>query len=130
MAHLDPRVTVLIVRAIGIVEIQLRTGGADTQRFTASAFWEREHITQGGHRFNFFGELRADAYYLSDLDQGTEILPGVPGAEDDFEWRWAPTAGAEWSYPLTRRVAGARAGLAAAALASVRPAAADDAVTS
>ncbi|MEX0644309.1 MAG: LPS assembly protein LptD, partial [Parvularculaceae bacterium] len=53
----------------------LRTGGADTQRFTASADWEREHITAGGHRFRIFAELRADAYYFNDLDEGTEILP-------------------------------------------------------
>jgi LPS-assembly protein len=86
----------------------LRTGGADTQRFTTSAYWEREHITAGGHRFSVFGELRADAYYFKDLDEGTEILPGVPGEDNDFEWRTAPTAGVEWSYPLTRRFAGAR----------------------
>ncbi|MGE0409366.1 MAG: LPS-assembly protein LptD, partial [Amphiplicatus sp.] len=86
----------------------LRSGGADSQRLTASAYWEREYFTQNGHRFNFFGELRADGYYFRDLNLGTEIQPGIPGADNDFEWRWAPTAGAEWSYPLTRRLAGAR----------------------
>ncbi|MEX0645147.1 MAG: LPS assembly protein LptD, partial [Parvularculaceae bacterium] len=33
---------------------------------------------------------------------------GVPGTDNDFEWRTAPTGGVEWSYPLTRRFAGAR----------------------
>lgn len=85
-----------------------RTGGVDTRRFTTSAFWEREYITPGGHRFNAFAELRGDAYSYSDLDEGTEIRPGLPGEDDDFDFRFAPTVGLEWSYPLTRRMGGAR----------------------
>lgn len=85
-----------------------RTSGVDTRRFTASAYWEREHITHGGHRFNMFAEVRGDAYFFEDLHEGTEILPGAPGDRTRFETRAAPSAGVEWSYPLTRKAAGAR----------------------
>ncbi|MEE2692300.1 MAG: LPS assembly protein LptD [Pseudomonadota bacterium] len=85
-----------------------RTDGADTRRFTASAYWNREHITQSGHRFNAFAEIRGDAFHYSDLDQGTETLPGAAGDTTRVEGRFAPTAGIEWSYPLTRRAGGAR----------------------
>ena len=85
-----------------------RTGGTDSQRFTASANWDRDIITDGGHRFHLFGEARADAYFFQDLDQGTEIIPGAPGDPTEFEARFAPTAGVEWSYPLTRSLGSAR----------------------
>lgn len=84
-----------------------RTGGVDTRRLTASAHWEREHITPGGHRFNAFAELRGDLFRYEDLNEGTEFLQ--PVADDNrLDGRFAPTVGAEWSYPLTRRISGAR----------------------
>ncbi len=87
-----------------------RTGGVDTRRFTGSAFWKREHITNSGHRFEGFGELRGDAYYFQDLDEGTEIFPNGIDQTDPtkFKARIAPSIGAEWSYPLTKRALGAR----------------------
>ena len=87
-----------------------RTGGVDTRRFTSSAFWRREHITKGGHRFEAFGELRGDAYYFEDLDEGTELFPNGINQNDStrFQGRFAPTAGVEWSYPLTKRAFGGR----------------------
>lgn len=85
-----------------------RTSGADTRRFTASAFWEREHITRGGHKFNAFAELRGDLYRFEDLNEGTETLAGIPDADNVNEARFAPTAGVEWSYPLYNQLKGAR----------------------
>lgn len=85
-----------------------RTGGADTRRISASAHWEREHITRNGHRFNAFAEVRGDLYRFEDLDEGTEILPGLAGVDNRSEARFAPSVGLEWSYPLTRRAGGAR----------------------
>ncbi|MBB5519792.1 LPS-assembly protein LptD [Amphiplicatus metriothermophilus] len=97
-----------------------RSSGVDSRRFTASAYWEREHITRGGHRFHMFAEMRADAFYYADLDEGTEICsdPTDACADDnpwilrndptDFDARFAPSAGLEWSYPLTRRAGPAR----------------------
>lgn len=85
-----------------------RENGVDSRRFTASAYWNREHITRGGHRFNAFAEARTDAFSYSDLDQGVEDPQGVPAGASSFEGRFAPTAGIEWSYPLTRRAGGAR----------------------
>ena len=81
-----------------------RSGGTDSQRFTVSANWDREMITDGGHRFALFAEARGDAYTYQDLDQGTEILPGLPGETTSFETRFVPSAGVEWSYPLSRTV--------------------------
>ncbi|MEM8772369.1 MAG: LPS assembly protein LptD [Pseudomonadota bacterium] len=85
-----------------------RIEGIDSQRFTAAANWGRDLITPGGHRFQLFAELRADAYYFQDLDEGTETLPGIEGADSRFEGRLAPTVGIEWSYPLTRDFFGGR----------------------
>jgi len=84
-----------------------RTGGVDTRRLTASAFWEREHITPGGHRFNAFAELRGDLFRYEDLDEGTENRSGILD-DNRLDGRFAPTVGVEWSYPLTRRIAGGR----------------------
>jgi LPS-assembly protein len=84
-----------------------RTGGTDTRRLSARAFWEREHFTPGGHRFNAFAELRGDLFRYEDLDEGTENRGGI--ADDNrLEGRFAPSVGLEWSYPLTRRFGGAR----------------------
>ena len=85
-----------------------RTAGVDSQRFTASARWDRTAITPGGHRFHLFANVRGDAYYFQDLNQGTEILPGVPDEDTRFEARFVPTVGAEWSYPVAREFAGGR----------------------
>ncbi len=84
-----------------------RTGGVDTRRLTASAYWEREHITSGGHRFNAFAELRGDLFRYEDLNEGTENRSGV--ADDNrLDGRFAPTVGAEWSYPLAKPIGGGR----------------------
>ena len=84
-----------------------RTGGVDTRRLTASAYWEREEITPGGHRFNAFAELRGDLFRYEDLNEGTENRSGV--ADDNrIDGRFAPTVGVEWSYPLTKPIAGGR----------------------
>jgi LPS-assembly protein len=85
-----------------------RTGGVDSQRLTVSAFWERELITENGHRFDAFAEARVDGYYIHDLHEGTELLPGVPGEQRRTDARFVPTLGLEWSYPLTRRIPGGR----------------------
>jgi LPS-assembly protein len=85
-----------------------RTGGTDSQRFTSTANWDRDITTRGGHRFHLFAEARADAYFFQDLDQGTESIPGAPGDPTEFEARFAPTAGVEWSYPLSRTLGSSR----------------------
>ncbi len=96
------------VSANANIAVLQRSSGADSRRLTTNAHWEREKITKNGHRINLFGELRGDAYFFEDLDEGTEILPGVPGDSTEFETRFSPTAGVEWSYPLTRKAVGAR----------------------
>ncbi len=97
-----------------------RTAGTDSQRFTAAANWDRDVITDGGHRFHFFAEARGDVFFFQDLNEGTEIcsnpldacavdFPGLMnGEETEIVGRFAPTVGAEWSYPLARDFAGAR----------------------
>lgn len=84
-----------------------RTGGVDTRRLTASAYWEREHFTPGGHRLLGFAELRGDLFRYEDLNEGTENRQGI--ADDNrLDGRFAPSVGVEWSYPLTRSISGAR----------------------
>lgn len=97
-----------------------RTQGIDSQRFTSSLEWDRNLITRGGHRFNFFAKARADVFSYQDLDQGTEVcfsgdapcaigFPGfTTGDTTNITARFAPTAGLEWSYPLARDFHGAR----------------------
>ncbi len=97
-----------------------RTEGIDSQRFTASAIWNRDVITKGGHRFNLFAEARGDIFSYQDLDLGTEscFSADAPCAEDfagyneidstDITTRFTPSVGVEWSYPLTREFHGAR----------------------
>jgi len=102
----------------GLVNINFaslqRTGGVDTRRITASALVEREWLTSGGHRFSAFAEMRGDGFYYSDLDEGNEVTNGAPltaAAITDptsFDIRFAPSVGAEWAYPLTRRLGGAQ----------------------
>ncbi len=84
-----------------------RTGGVDTRRLTGSAYWEREEITPGGHRFKGFAELRGDLFRYEDLNEGSENRQGV--ADDNrIDGRFAPSVGVEWSYPLVRHFDGAR----------------------
>ena len=97
-----------------------RTAGTDSQRFTAAANWDRDIITTGGHRINLFAQARGDIFFFQDLNEGTEIcsnpsaacavnFPGLAsGEETDFVGRFAPTVGAEWSYPLARNIPGGR----------------------
>ncbi|MEM8986274.1 MAG: LPS assembly protein LptD [Pseudomonadota bacterium] len=86
-----------------------RTGGVDTQRLSVGADWRRTHTTKRGHKLAAFGEVRGDAYYSSDLQEGTELLSGTDLLlqNDDettsFTARALPTVGAEWSFPLIRR---------------------------
>ncbi|MEM6414073.1 MAG: LPS assembly protein LptD [Pseudomonadota bacterium] len=85
-----------------------RQTGLESRRVSASAAWEGEKITKGGHRFKAYAELRGDLFSYSDLDQGTFESRGLPIAgatpEDNSETftRFAPTIGLDWSYPLTR----------------------------
>ncbi|MEZ5917908.1 MAG: LPS assembly protein LptD [Parvularculaceae bacterium] len=97
-----------------------RTSGADTRRITGSVYWEREEFTAGGHRFKGFAELRADGYHYSDLNEGTELcsdptnscsalFPWINRTDPtDFDARFVPTVGLEWSYPLVRRAGASR----------------------
>ena len=85
-----------------------RPGGVDSRRLTASADWRREVTTRSGHRFAGFAQVRGDVYAYDDLDQGIEATDGAPVAEgltgetSDITARFAPTIGAEWSYPLAK----------------------------
>lgn len=109
----------------GNLAVLQRTGGLDSRRFTANALWERDIITKGGHRFNLFAEMRGDFYHFDDLTMGTELttlcensaldcaslissFSVIPDETSRFETRFAPTVGAEWSYPLTRELGNAR----------------------
>jgi LPS-assembly protein len=85
-----------------------RTGGADSRRLTGNVTWEREIVTPGGHKFELLADLRGDIYRFADLNEGTEILAPDPARDSREVLRFAPTVAAQWSYPLTRRFAGAQ----------------------
>ena len=93
-----------------------RDQGVDSMRASTSAIYAANHTTRSGHRFETFAELRGDAYAYRNTAAGIqscneedgnfetcrELLPrGL--SEDRFEtYRFLPTIGAEWSYPLAR----------------------------
>ena len=97
-----------------------RVEGIASQRFTTAIEWSKDIIPPGGHRFNFFANARGDVFSYQDLDLGTEVCtsPTDPCVNDfpgfstddttDIVTRFAPTAGVEWSYPLSRDFHGAR----------------------
>ena len=89
-----------------------RTSGTDSRRITTQALWTRDYITRGGHRFNAFAEVRGDAFFFQDIDEGTENILSdlvVRGQETtSIVGRFAPTIGVEWSYPLGKYVGGTR----------------------
>lgn len=98
-----------------------RTGGADTRRLTGSVAWEREVVTPGGHKIELLADLRGDIYRFADLNEGTEILAADPTRDSRQVLRFAPTAAARWSYPLTRRFAGAQLLIEPSAQIAVSP---------
>ncbi len=97
-----------------------RSEGIDSQRFTTAVEWDRDIITNGGHRFQMFAKLRGDVFSYQDLDLGTEVcissaelcatdFPGFSTTQtSDFVARFAPTIGVDWSYPLARDFHGAK----------------------
>lgn len=76
-----------------------RTQGADLERLSLQARWQRPWISKGGQVFNMFGDLRGDLYHTDDLQ-----LAPVPVSTRDSEvtTRALPTIGVEWSFPLAR----------------------------
>jgi len=95
-----------------------RNRGLDSRRGTIQAFWDREHITKGGHRLRAFAEARGDIFFFEDINEGTELNqttdtffnPLIPAGSPNTDTvaRFAPTAGVEWSYPVARKIGSAR----------------------
>lgn len=93
-----------------------RTEGLDSMRLSANAQYSVVKLTQNGHRFEAFAELRGDLYRYDNTAGGTQacneelrIYPtcreNLPRDLDDDEYtfaRFLPTIGAEWSYPLAK----------------------------
>ncbi|MEM6748200.1 MAG: LPS assembly protein LptD [Pseudomonadota bacterium] len=95
-----------------------RDAGLDTFRVSTEAEYSATHMTKSGHRFEVFGELRADAYAYRNATSGIQACNVEDSAatfaacrqelpndleEDRFEtYRLLPTMGMEWSYPLAR----------------------------
>lgn len=95
-----------------------RGSGLDSFRVSSAAEYHSTRQTKSGHRFEVFGELRADGYVYRNATAGIQACNIEDSAsrfeacrdelpndlEDDrFEtYRFLPTVGAEWSYPLAR----------------------------
>ncbi|MEE4212265.1 MAG: LPS assembly protein LptD [Parvularcula sp.] len=98
-----------------------RAQGLDTMRLSSHAQYSSVHFTRNGHRFETFGELRADGYAYNNAVGGVqacnvedanyeacrELLPGELRDDRFTRTRILPTIGAEWSYPLAKFGGGA-----------------------
>lgn len=69
--------------------------GEDSRRATVSIDWRRSFTLANGLRIEPFGELRADAYDLSDIPDS------IPGSRTPV--RNMETIGVDFSYPLIKR---------------------------
>lgn len=78
-----------------------RQDGTDTQRLSIEPNWTRNVSTKSGHLLKLFGHVRADLYHSSDLFESTTA---VSDEDDDITARVIPTLGAEWRYPLYRKL--------------------------
>ncbi|MEM9809708.1 MAG: LPS assembly protein LptD, partial [Pseudomonadota bacterium] len=95
-----------------------RSNGLDTLRLSSAAEYKASRYTKNGHRFEVFGEIRADGYVYRNAAAGIQACniedsdalfeacrQALPRdlENDRFEtYRFLPTIGAEWSYPLAR----------------------------
>jgi LPS-assembly protein len=93
-----------------------REEGLDSMRAVAQMRYNRVRITDSGHRFEFFGELRGDGYRYDQFNRGVqqcnvedrfyercrEAFPKDLEGESFTTTRFLPTIGAEWSYPIAR----------------------------
>jgi LPS-assembly protein len=76
-----------------------RTQGADMERLSVEAKWDRSYVSEGGQVVNLFGDFRGDLYHTKDRQ-----LSPTPTSTEDIEMsaRALPTIGAEWRFPLAR----------------------------
>ncbi|MEM9839239.1 MAG: LPS assembly protein LptD [Pseudomonadota bacterium] len=93
-----------------------RTEGLDSMRMSANAQYSVVKLTDSGHRFEAFAELRGDLYRYENTSGGTQACnperggfascsQELPRGLEDEEFifgRFLPTIGAEWSYPLAK----------------------------
>lgn len=82
---------------LGIV----RSEGPDSNRLSVSGEWRRDAIIGAGHMFSTFASMRGDLYYTHDVNPANN--PALPKDHGIVE-RFIPTLGAEWRWPLQRRV--------------------------
>jgi LPS-assembly protein len=76
-----------------------RTQGADSHRLSLAGQWQRQLVTNGGHKFTGLALLRADAYYTDGLNPTND--PTLP-KNSGYIGRVVPILAAEWRWPLAR----------------------------
>lgn len=74
-----------------------RYAGADTNRLSIKNKWDKDSITNNGHRLNFFGSVRNDFYHYDEANINNKDFTGNVS-------RTIPEAGIGWSYPLGRNI--------------------------
>ena len=76
-----------------------RDKGRDVMRATISGGWQRNFITTGGHLFNSFAQIRADAYRS---EKNVSTSDPTLTYDDDVETRAIGYLGGRWSYPVVK----------------------------
>lgn len=72
-----------------------RYNGPETTRVSLKNRWEKDHLSDNGQVFKFFGSLRHDFYKYDNAIIGDSLYTGSTS-------RTIPEAGINWSYPLIR----------------------------
>ena len=79
-----------------------RVSGRDTRRASARALWQLPRTTRDGHLLRLFGSLQTDLYWTNDLNWTKDRARMEEPGATEFEGRFFPQIGADWSLPLVR----------------------------
>lgn len=76
-----------------------RNEGIRSNRLSMQGGWHIPYVTNNGHIFELSSSLRADAYYVDNIDSSVLVASEV---EDDFTFRFTPELQLRWKYPLIK----------------------------
>lgn len=78
-----------------------RQAGTDTRRLSTAVSWSQPYYAPSGEIYTATAMLRADGYWVSDLDQSLGMIPaGDDGS--NFSGRAIPLVALDWRYPFVR----------------------------
>ncbi|HEX6956533.1 MAG TPA: LPS assembly protein LptD [Ferrovibrio sp.] len=77
-----------------------REAGTDTRRLSTSATWTQPYYAPSGEIYTATAMLRADGYWVNDLNQSLGLQTDSNGSE--FAGRVVPLVALDWRYPFVR----------------------------